>query len=98
MTTQITKNQLSKEQLAERYATLKNSANQIEKQLRDTADELICRLSEQEIIRTPEYAVSKNKGRKVLYWTETGKGHKKQFESELLKQGLMAEKFGEDYI
>jgi hypothetical protein len=92
------KTQLSKSQLAERYATLKVQADQVAKQLRDTADELICLMSDSEILRTPEYSVSKNQGRKVLFWTETGKPHKKQFEQELLKQGFMAEKVGESYI
>lgn len=95
MTTQT---QLSKEALAERYATLKVQADTIAKQLRETADELICLMGPQEMIRTPEYTVSKNQGRKVVFWTDAGKPHKKQFEQELLKQGLMAEKQGEDYV
>jgi hypothetical protein len=95
MTTKI---QLSKEQLAERYATLKLQKDAIDKQLREAADELICLMGEQEIIRTPEYSVSKNQGRKVTFWTEAGKPQKAAFEQELLKQGLMATKMGESYI
>jgi|SRR5579872_1259103 len=93
-----TKAQLSKEQLCERYATLKIQADQVAKQLRDTADELLCLMGDSEIVRTAEYSVSKNQGRKVLYWTEAGKPQKKAFELELIKQGLMAEKHGESYI
>lgn len=90
--------QLSKEALAERYATLVVQNKNIERQLREAADELICMLGESEIIRTPEYTVSRHQGRKFLFWTETGKPQKKQFEAELIKQGLMQEKIGESYV
>src|SRR5271163_4725200 len=89
---------LTKEQLAERLATLRVQEDQIAKQLRDTADELICMMTDNECISTPEYTVCRNTGRKVVFWTETGKTHKKEFERELLKQGMMAEKQGESYV
>ena len=88
----------TKQQLAERYATLKLQADTIAKQLRETADELVCQMADGEAIRTPEYSVSKNIGRKVVFWTETGKTHKKEFEKELISKGLMAEKVGESYV
>ena len=55
-------------------------------------------MADSEILRTPEYSVSKNIGRTVVYWTETGKPYKKEFEKTLLDQGYMAEKIGESYI
>lgn len=93
-----TKTILTKDQLAERYATLSVQSKNIERQMREAADELNCLLADGEILRTPEYTVSKNQGRKVLFWTEAGKPQKKQFEQELIKQGFMTEKIGESYV
>lgn len=90
--------QLSKETLAERYATLKVQADRIAKQMREAADELVCMLADGESVKTPEYSVTKNIGRKVVFWTDAGKVHKKEFELELIRKGLMAEKMGESYV
>jgi len=93
-----TTTQLSKEALADRYATLSVQAKNIERQMREAADELICMMGDSELIKTPEYTVSRNQGRKVLFWTEAGKPKKKEFEQELISAGLMSEKVGESYI
>ena len=73
---------LSKEALAERYATLRVQADTIKRQLEDVSEQLLAAMKPGDKVTTPEYAVTCNPGRSSFFWTEKGKPFKKEFENK----------------
>jgi len=89
---------ISKEVLAERYATLKVQLDKIKGEIEDVSERLLAEMKAGDKIETPEYKVLCSPGRSTTFWTESGKEKKKAFEEELIKQGLMDVKVGSPYI
>lgn len=86
-----------KEQLAERYATLKNQIKSLDAQLKVVTGELSTIMKPGDAVVTPEYRLSCNPGRSVFTWL-CSKEKKKEFEDQLIKAGIADVKVGEAYI
>lgn len=84
-------------QLAERYATLKVQIKNLDAQLKVVTEELTSIMKLGDAVTTPEYRLSYNPGRSVFTWLCT-KEKKKEFENELIKQGIADIKIGEPYV
>lgn len=85
------------DQLAERYATLKNEIKGLDAKLKLVSEELLTMMKPGDVVPTPEYRLACNPGRSVFTWLCT-KEKKKEFEDQLIKSGIADYKIGEPYI
>lgn len=85
------------DQLAERYATLKHEIKGLDSQLKVVTEELLQLMKPGDAVVTQEYRLACNPGRAVFTWL-CSKEKKKQFENNLIAQGIADIKVGEPYV
>jgi hypothetical protein len=90
-------NTVKTEQLAERYATLKVEIKRLDAKLKEITEELMLQLKPGDAVVTPEYRLACNPGRSVFTWL-CSKEKKKEFEEQLIKQGIADIKLSDPYI
>ena len=84
--------------LASKYATLKHQIDQLKVQFETVRDELLLEMHPGDKIENPEYNVTCYAGKSSIVWTKAGEVQKKQFQNELIKQGLMDIKIGDPFV
>lgn len=84
------------EALAERLATLKLQAKNIQSQIDITTAELLDNMKPGAAVSTPEYRVTCQPGRSAFKWSS--KEEKKQVEENAFKQGMGDYVIGKNFI